>query len=52
MDPATKRVTTARRVLWKRLVGPIPEGVELSRLCEAVSCVNPAHHALATGKRP
>jgi hypothetical protein len=52
MDPETKRVTTARRVLWVRHNGPIPAGVELARLCEAVSCVNPAHHALATGKRP
>jgi hypothetical protein len=52
MDPETKRVTTARRVMWLRHNGPIPDGVELSRLCEAVACVNPAHHALATGKRP
>lgn len=31
------------RVVYERLVGPIPEGLELDHLCRAPTCCNPAH---------
>lgn len=31
------------RVLYKHLVGPIPNGLQLDHLCRVRSCVNPRH---------
>lgn len=33
----------AHRVIYERLVGPIPEGLVLDHLCEVHRCVNPEH---------
>ncbi|MFL2002166.1 HNH endonuclease signature motif containing protein [Microbacterium sp. A1-JK] len=35
--------TTAHRVVYRALVGPIPEGLELDHLCMRKLCVNPEH---------
>lgn len=36
-----KRV--AHRWLYERVVGPVPEGLQLDHLCRVRHCVNPAH---------
>lgn len=33
----------AHRYLYQRLVGPIPEGLQLDHLCRNKACVNPSH---------
>lgn len=33
----------AHRVVYERLVGPIPDGLELDHLCRVPRCVNPVH---------
>jgi len=33
----------ASRVIYRELVGPIPEGLDLDHLCRNRSCVNPGH---------
>lgn len=35
--------TTAHRLVYELLVGPIPEGKQLDHLCRVRNCVNPAH---------
>lgn len=35
--------TTARRVVWEKLRGPIPEGRNLMCTCPRQLCVNPNH---------
>jgi len=34
---------SAHRKIYKALVGPIPEGLQLDHLCEVKLCVNPKH---------
>jgi len=29
--------------MWERLVGPVPEGMELDHLCRNTKCINPDH---------
>jgi hypothetical protein len=41
--PELKRQGPAHRVYYERLVGPIPEGLELDHLCRNRACVNPSH---------
>ena len=38
-----RRTTTAHRAIYRILVGPIPDGLELDHLCRNRLCVNPAH---------
>lgn len=33
----------AHRMLYERMVGPIPDGLVLDHLCSVLRCVNPAH---------
>lgn len=33
----------AHRIMWERVNGPIPEGLQLDHLCRVPSCVNPDH---------
>ena len=33
----------AHRVTYERLVGPVPEGLDLDHLCRNRACCNPAH---------
>lgn len=35
--------STAHRVAYRRLVGPIPDGLDLDHVCRVRRCVNPAH---------
>ncbi len=37
------RAQPAHRVVYERLVGPIPEGLELDHLCRNRACCNPGH---------
>jgi len=37
------RRTQAHRFVYERLVGPIPEGLQLDHLCRVRCCVNPDH---------
>jgi predicted DNA-binding protein (UPF0251 family) len=38
-----RRSIGAHRVYYERLVGPIPDGMQLDHLCRNRACVNPAH---------
>jgi hypothetical protein len=39
----TRRMTSAHRVVYEALVGPVPEGLDLDHLCRNRACVNPTH---------
>jgi hypothetical protein len=39
----TKRVDRVHRVVYKILVGPIPDGMHVDHLCRNRSCCNPDH---------
>lgn len=41
--PTKTTRTPAHRAVWKWLVGPIPDGLELDHLCRNKRCVNPEH---------
>lgn len=38
-----RATTTAHRLVYLEMVGPIPVGLELDHLCRNRACVNPAH---------
>lgn len=38
-----ERTVRAHRWVYERLVGPIPEGLDLDHLCRNRACVNPDH---------
>lgn len=40
----------AHRVYYGRLVGPIPEGLQLDHLCRVRHCVNPVHLEVVTNQ--
>lgn len=42
-DAEEGKACSAHRLMYKRLKGPIPEGLTLDHLCEVSSCVNPNH---------
>lgn len=42
-EPGRKRIQWAHRWIYERMVGSIPEGMELDHTCEVELCVNPAH---------
>jgi hypothetical protein len=37
------RLTSAHRAMYEKLVGPIPDGLQLDHLCRVRACVNPDH---------
>lgn len=39
----TKRAVRAYRYAYERIVGSVPEGLQLDHLCRVRRCVNPAH---------
>lgn len=39
----SRRIRLAHRYAYERLVGPIPEGLQLDHLCRVRSCVRPEH---------
>lgn len=48
--------TTAHRAVYRMLVGPVPDGLELDHLCRNRACVNPDHvepvtHAVNVARR-
>ena len=43
MDDGVWRPTTAHRVAYEVVVGPIPDGLVIDHLCRNRKCVNPAH---------
>lgn len=42
-DPISNHFRPAHRIYYERLVGPMPEGMQLDHLCRNRACVNPAH---------
>lgn len=40
--------TTAHRIAYEELVGPIPEGLVIDHLCRTRNCVNPRHMETVT----
>ncbi len=42
------RMTMAHRFMYERLVGPVPDGLELDHLCRVRECCNPDHLELVT----
>lgn len=41
-------IVQAHRFAYERLVGPIPDGMELDHLCRVRRCVNPDHLEVVT----
>lgn len=51
MNPAeggARRTYIAHRLLYRHMVGEVPDGKELHHLCETKRCVNPAHMRVCT----
>lgn len=44
------KTTTAHRVIYERVVGPVPKGLVLDHLCRQKDCVNPSHTEPVTDK--
>jgi hypothetical protein len=45
---AANRLTSAHRMIYELLVGPIPEGMQLDHICRQRGCVNPDHMRVVT----
>lgn len=48
VTPGRRTSTTAHRLFYEALVGPIPTGHTVHHKCANTSCVNPAHLETAT----
>jgi HNH endonuclease/TraM recognition site of TraD and TraG len=47
-DPAIKRSDAAHLVVWRRVYGPIPRGLEVDHVCNVTLCQRPDHLQLLT----
>jgi HNH endonuclease len=47
-DPAIKRTDYTHRIVWRRVFGPIPDGLEVDEVCAVSLCVRPDHLQLLT----
>ena len=47
-DPAIKRSNAAHLVVWRRVYGPIPRGLEVDHKCNVTLCQRPDHLQLLT----
>jgi len=50
-DTETWKTYIAHRYAWEKLVGPIPDGLDLDHRCHVRRCVNPAHLRPVTTKQ-
>ena len=48
LDPTLRKSDYAHRVVWRRVYGPIPRGLEVDHLCEITLCQRPDHLDLVT----
>lgn len=44
------RARLLHRYFWERIVGNVPDGMELDHLCRTRRCVNPKHQEPVTGE--
>jgi hypothetical protein len=47
-DPAIKRTDYVHLIVWRRVYGPIPEGLDVDHVCNIALCQRPDHLQLLT----
>jgi hypothetical protein len=47
-DPALKRSDASHRVVWRRVFGPIREGLTVEHTCNVTLCQRPDHLELVS----